>query len=194
METMMIPFSRPLCSVFSGEAVGLVDHPTNSISDKVIGAAIEVHRHLGPGLLESSYHACLCHELELRKLACRSRVSLPLEYQGMHIARGYVIDLLIEDSVIVEIKSVAQLLPIHSAQLMTYMRLQRVSSGLLMNFNVDLLPHVARCPGSLPDPYPRRPRRQPGLEPFLGDGDGTTLGKGDTIPPFRRKGDVLRRG
>jgi len=77
--------------------VGLVEHPTNPISDKVIGAAIEVHRHLGPGLLESSYHACLCRELELRAIAYHSQVTLPLEHKGQQTAKGYIIDLLIED-------------------------------------------------------------------------------------------------
>lgn len=119
--------------------MGLIEHATNSISEKVIGAAIEVHRHLGPGLLESSYHACLCRELELRKISHHSQVVLPLEYKGTLIARGYVIDLLIEDSLLVEIKSVDKLLPVHSAQLMTYMRLQRAPSGLLINFNVHAL-------------------------------------------------------
>ena len=124
--------------------MGLIQHPTNPISERVIGAAIEVHRHLGPGLLESSYHACLCRELQLREIAYQSQITLPLEYKGIQIAKGYVIDLVIEDSLIVEIKSVEKLLPIHSAQLMTYMRLQGVSSGLLMNFNVDSLPHGIR--------------------------------------------------
>jgi GxxExxY protein len=124
--------------------VGLVEHQTNPISDGVIGAAIEVHRHLGPGLLESSYQACLCRELELRGIAYHSQVTVPLEYKGQPIAKGYVIDLLVEDSLIVEIKSVDKLLPIHSAQLMTYLRLQRVSSGLLLNFNVVILPHGIR--------------------------------------------------
>jgi GxxExxY protein len=124
--------------------VGLVEHHTNAISDKVIGAAIEVHRHLGPGLLESSYHACLCRELELRGIAYHSQVTVPVEYKGRQIAKGYFIDLLVEGSLIVEIKSVDKLLPIHSAQLMTYMRLQKVSSGLLMNFNVHILPHGIR--------------------------------------------------
>jgi GxxExxY protein len=119
--------------------VGLIEHPTNPISQRVIGAAIEVHRNLGPGLLESSYHACLCRELELREISYRSQVALPLEYKGIQIAKGYVIDLLIGDSLIVEIKSVDKLLPIHSSQLMTYLRLQRVSSGLLINFNVRTL-------------------------------------------------------
>lgn len=124
--------------------MGLVEHQTNPISDGVIGAAIEVHRHLGPGLLESSYQACLCRELELRGIAYHSQVTVPLEYKGQPIAKGYVIDLLVEDSLIVEIKSVDKLLPIHSAQLMTYLRLQRVSSGLLLNFNVVILPHGIR--------------------------------------------------
>jgi GxxExxY protein len=144
MGMMMILHQRLLRSSFPGGAVGLIDHPTNPISEKAIGAAIEVHRHLGPGLLESSYHACLCREPELRTIAYHSRVALPLEYKGVQIAKGYVIDLLIEDSVVIEIKSVDKLLPIHSAQLMTYMRLQRVSSGLLVNFNVDRLPHGIR--------------------------------------------------
>lgn len=122
----------------------LIEHPTNSISERVIGAAIEVHRHLGPGLLESSYHMCMCRELELQGIAYHSQVALPLEYKGTLIGKGYIVDLLIEDSLIVEIKSIDKVLPIHSAQLMTYMRLQRVSSGLLINFNVDTLFHGIR--------------------------------------------------
>jgi GxxExxY protein len=125
-------------------APGLVDHPTNSLSEAVIGAAIEVHRQLGPGLLESSYHACLSHELKLRNIPHRSRLSLPLRYKGLEIARAYVVDLLVEDRLVVEIKSVEALLPIHSAQLMTYLRLLNLSSGLLMNFNVALLPRGLR--------------------------------------------------
>lgn len=124
--------------------MGLVEHATNSISNKVIGAAIEVHCHLGPGLLESSYHACLRRELELRRISYQSQVAIPLEYKGIQISKGYVIDFLIEDSLIVEIKSVDRLLPIHSSQLMTYMRLQGASCGLLMNFNVSLLPQGIR--------------------------------------------------
>jgi GxxExxY protein len=120
--------------------VGLIEHATNQLSDATIGAAIEVHRCLGPGLLESSYHACLCRELELRGIAHDSEVTLPLQYKGIQLSKGYIIDLLIENSLVVEIKAVDKLLPIHSAQLITYMRLQGVSSGLLMNFNVHLLP------------------------------------------------------
>lgn len=135
---------RPRYSLVSEAAVGLVDHPTNRVSERAIGAAIEVHRHLGPGLLESSYHACLCRELELRQIPHQSKIALPLEYKGTQIAKGYVIDLLIEGLVIVELKSVDILLPIHSAQLLTYMRLQNVRAGLLMNFNVTTLSHGIR--------------------------------------------------
>ncbi len=119
--------------------MALIAHYTGQISEKVIGAAIEVHRYLGPGLLESSYHACLCHELALRQIIFRSEVTLPLDQKGMHLAKAYVIDLLLEDSLVVEIKSVEKLLPIHSAQVMTYMRLKRAPSGLLINFNVQTL-------------------------------------------------------
>jgi GxxExxY protein len=141
---MMTPRERLLCWGFSRGVVGLIEHPTNSISNRTIGAAIEVHRRLGPGLLESSYHACLCRELELRGIPYQSEVALPLEYKGVQIAKGYVIDLLVEDALIVEIKSVDALLPIHASQLMTYMRLQEVSSGLLINFNVHTLFHGLR--------------------------------------------------
>jgi GxxExxY protein len=102
----------------------LVEHATNRLSDAAIGAAIEVHRHVGPGLLESSYHACLCRELELRGVTYDSQVTMPLHYKGIQLARGYVIDLLIDNALVVEIKSVDKLLPVHSAQLRTYMRLR----------------------------------------------------------------------
>lgn len=121
--------------------MGLIEHQTNHVSEKVIGAAIEVHRQLGPGLLESSYQGCLCRELELRGVPHASEVVLPLEYKGVHIGKGYVIDLLVEDVVIVEIKSVEKLLPIHNSQLMTYLHLKRASAGLLINFNVQTLLH-----------------------------------------------------
>jgi GxxExxY protein len=136
---MVMPDEWLLPFGYRGGAVGLIEHSTNRISEMTIGAAIEVHRHLGPGLLESSYHSCLCRELALREIAYHSEVALPLDYKGVQIAKGYVIDLLIEDSLIVEIKSVDKLLPVHSAQLMTYMRLQSVTSGLVINFNVRFL-------------------------------------------------------
>ena len=120
--------------------MSLIEHGTNPITRKIIGAAIEVHRHLGPGLLESSYEACLCRELQLRGITYQSQIVLPIEYKGVHVGNGYIVDLLIEGAVIVEIKSVKRLLPIHSAQLMTYLRLLKLSSGLLLNFNVTILP------------------------------------------------------
>jgi GxxExxY protein len=119
--------------------VGLIEHPTNQISERVIGAAIEVHRQLGPGLLESSYHTCLCRELDLRGVSYTTEIALAIEYKGVRLAKGYVIDFLIEEAVIVEVKSVRKLLPIHSSQLLTYMRLQGLASGLLINFNVQTL-------------------------------------------------------
>jgi GxxExxY protein len=124
--------------------LALVEHPVNIVSERTIGAAIEVHRHLGPGLLESSYHSCLCRELRLRGISYQSQVELPLQYKGVQLTKSYVIDLLIEGSLVVEIKAVEKLLPIHTSQLMTYMRLQRVSSGLLINFNVSTLVHGIR--------------------------------------------------
>ncbi len=92
--------------------MGLIKHATNRLSDVTIGAAIEVHRHLGPGLLESSYHACLCRELELRGVSYHSQVDLPVQYKGIQLSKGYIIDLLIENSLVVELKSVDKLLPI----------------------------------------------------------------------------------
>jgi GxxExxY protein len=124
--------------------VTLIQHRTNPISEKTIGAAIEVHRHLGPGLLESSYHTCPCRELEIRNIPYRSQLSVPIHYKGLEIAKGYVLDLLVEDSLVVEIKSIDKLAQVHTAQLMTYMRLQGVSAGLLLNFNVPLLPQGIR--------------------------------------------------
>jgi GxxExxY protein len=119
--------------------MALIEHPSNAVSEKVIGAAIEVHRQLGPGLLESSYHACLCRELDLRGIAYRDEVAVPIEYKGVQLAKGYVIDLLVEDSLIIETKAVDKLLSIHSAQLLTYMRLRSITAGLLINFNVETL-------------------------------------------------------
>ena len=121
--------------------MALVEHRTNWISNKVIAAAIDVHRHLGPGLLESSYHACLCRELDLRGIAYQSKLPAALEYKGTVIPKGYVIDLLIEHLLVVEIKALEKVFPIHTAQLLTYMRLQKVPSGLLINFNVAVLVH-----------------------------------------------------
>ena len=124
--------------------MALVEHATNAISERAIGAAIEVHRQLGPGLLESSYHGCLCEELDLRRIAYRTEVPLSLRYKGKRLVKGYVVDVIIEDALIVEIKSVEKLLPLHSAPLMTYLRLTGLTAGLLINFNVEMLPQGIR--------------------------------------------------
>jgi len=114
----------------------------NSSEDRtgdVIGAAIEVHRALGPGLLESAYQECLCRELTLRQLPFARQVSLPVEYKGVKVDCSYRLDLLVASSIVVEIKAVSGLEPIHSAQLLTYMKLGPWRFGLLINFNVPVL-------------------------------------------------------
>jgi len=113
----------------------------NKTTEAIIGAAIEVHRNLGPGLLESAYEECLCQELQLRNLPFRRQVSLPVVYKGVKIECGYRIDLVVNDEVVVELKSVDLLQPIHEAQLLTYMRLGGWKVGLLLNFNVPVLKH-----------------------------------------------------
>jgi GxxExxY protein len=105
----------------------------------IIGAAIEVHRHLGPGLLESAYEECLCHELHLRGLPFKRQIDLPISYKGLKLDCGYKIDLIVQDTVLLELKSVEKLHPIHEAQLLTYLRLTEKPVGLLINFNVPLL-------------------------------------------------------
>lgn len=111
----------------------------NKITEAIIGAAIEVHRAIGPGLLESAYEECLCHELALRKTPFQRQVPLPVSYKGVNLDCGYKIDLLVMDQVIVELKAVERLDPIHEAQLLTYLRLSNRKVGLLINFNVPML-------------------------------------------------------
>jgi GxxExxY protein len=114
------------------------------VSREVIAAAIEVHRHLGPGLLESVYQACLGQELGLRGIDQRREVPLPVTYKGLPLEVGHRIDLLIEDLVFVELKSVEQLEPIHRFQLLTHLRLSGRWLGLLLNFNTDRIKHGLR--------------------------------------------------
>lgn len=109
------------------------------ISNRVIGCAIEVHRHLGPGLLESAYQECLVYELGRAGVAFHKEWPLPMQYKDVLIDCGYRVDILVEQSLIVELKSVDKLLPIHEAQLLTYMKLASIGTGLLMNFNVKRL-------------------------------------------------------
>jgi GxxExxY protein len=122
-------------------------------SDAVIGAAIEVHRELGPGLLESAYEACLCHELHLAGLAFERQRPLGLRYKGLTVDCGYRIDLLVEGRILVELKAIDRLLPVHAAQVLTYMKLSAISVGLLVNFNVSSLRQGLRRL-SLPPPPP----------------------------------------
>ena len=111
----------------------------DELSNKVIGCAIEVHRELGPGLLESTYEQCLAYELRQAKIPFKLQVELPVEYKEIRLDCGYRIDVLVDGRVIVELKSVDQLLSIHSAQILTYMKLAGIGIGLLFNFNVDVL-------------------------------------------------------
>jgi|ERR1700690_461166 GxxExxY protein len=109
------------------------------LTGKIIGAAIEVHRVLGPGLLESAYEECLCRELNLREIAFQRQVPLPVEYKDVKLDCGYRLDLVVQDAVILELKCVEQLLPVHDAQLLTYLKLTRKRVGIIINFNVATL-------------------------------------------------------
>jgi GxxExxY protein len=111
------------------------------LTEKIIGAAIEVHRVLGPGLLESVYEKALCHELTLRGLSFKYQIAVPLHYKGVDLECGFRIDILIENTVILELKSVERVLPVHEAQLLTYMKLMQKPVGFIFNFNVPVLRH-----------------------------------------------------
>ena len=111
----------------------------NVLTNEIIGAAIEVHRQLGPGLLEYAYQHCLAQEMMLRAIPHRRELPLPLEYKGLRLKCGYRIDFLVDDVVVVEIKSVEAIAPVHQAQLLTYMRVGGWRAGLLINFNVLVL-------------------------------------------------------
>ncbi len=113
----------------------------NEISHEIIGAALDLHGHLGPGLLESAYECALMFELIQRGLDVRCQVPMPLIYKSVKLDQGYRLDLLVEDKVIVELKSVEFLAPVHYAQLLTYLRLSDKRLGLLINFNSKLLKH-----------------------------------------------------
>ena len=110
-----------------------------ALTERIIGAAIEVHRILGPGLLESVYQMCLIRELKLRGIEYRSPVALPIIYKGESLACNLSMDIVVEGQVVIELKTVEKLQPIHEAQLLTYLRLSKIRRGLLINFNVPLL-------------------------------------------------------
>jgi GxxExxY protein len=111
----------------------------NEITEQIIGACIEIHRQLGPGLLESVYEECLCHELSVRGIRFERQKPLPIRYKTVLLECGYRLDLVVEGMIIVELKTVEQLLPIHEAQLLTYLKLSSLTLGLLINFNVPVL-------------------------------------------------------
>ena len=109
------------------------------LTEKIIGAAIEVHRALGPGLLESAYEECLCHEFHLRGICFERQRPLPVEYKGVKLDCGYRLDLIVENKVILEIKWVEHVLPVHEAQLLTYLKMTGMRVGLILNFNISTL-------------------------------------------------------
>lgn len=111
------------------------------LTGEIIAAAIEVHQYLGPGLLESTYAACLCRELQNRSIPYSREVILPVSYKGMMLDCGYRLDLVVSDSVVVELKCVSEVTDLHKAQLLTYLKLSKKCVGLLLNFNVPLMKH-----------------------------------------------------
>ena len=108
---------------------------TNTLSKRIIGIAIEVHKVLGPGLLESSYEECLCHELHLHNLSFERQKPLPVKYKGIKLDCGYKLDVVVEESIVLELKSCEKIKPIHKAQLLTYLKLTGHNLGFLLNFN-----------------------------------------------------------
>jgi GxxExxY protein len=112
---------------------------SEATASEIVDAAVKVHKTLGPGLLESVYEICLCHELSLRRLPFCRQLSLPICYEGIRLESGLRIDVLVDDSVVVEVKMVEKLLPVHEAQLMTYLKLTNKRIGFLLNFNVPIM-------------------------------------------------------
>ena len=111
----------------------------NQVTEKIIGAAISVHRVLGPGLLESAYEECLCYEFTECNLRFQRQIALPVVYKGVKLDCGYRMDLLVEDLVVIEIKAVENIIPVHEAQLLSYLKLADKPIGLLINFHVSIL-------------------------------------------------------
>jgi GxxExxY protein len=116
----------------------------NELTDAIIGGAMEVHRTLGPGLLESTYEMCLCRELNIRGIPFERQVPIPVEYKGIKLDCGYRADIIVDSRILVEVKAIDSLLPVHDAQLLTYLKLGGWKIGLLINFNVELLKHGLR--------------------------------------------------
>ncbi len=116
----------------------------NELTDAIIGAAMEVHRMLGPGLLESTYEMCLCRELSIRGIPFERQVPIPVEYKGVKLDCGYRADIVVDETILIEIKAIDSVLSIHDAQLLSYLKLGGWKIGLLINFNVELLKHGLR--------------------------------------------------
>ena len=125
--------------LFHHRGTGDTEGSSTCSTHDIVGAAIEVHRHLGPGLLESAYEACLCRELWLRGITFERQVMLPLDYRGLQLDCGYRLDIVVAKSIIIEIKAVTRVLPVHRAQVLTYLKLTGLHIGLLINFNVEML-------------------------------------------------------
>jgi GxxExxY protein len=121
------------------EDIAMEGGPCAPLTQAIIGAAIEVHRTLGPGLLESAYEACLAYELTARGISFRRQLEVPINYKGQAIDTGFRLDFLVEDQVIVELKAVDKVIPIHEAQLLTHLKLMQKKVGLVINFNTRLL-------------------------------------------------------
>jgi GxxExxY protein len=128
---------------------------SDPLTEGILGAAIEVHRTLGPGLLESVYEESLCHELALQRLAFQRQVACPVSYKGVALDCGFRADVVVQEEIILEIKAVERLLPVHSAQLITYLKLARIPKGLLVNFNVTPLRQGIRRLHASPDGKPQ---------------------------------------
>ena len=114
-------------------------HENDLLTEKIIGFAIEVHRQLGPGLLESAYEECLCYELKQNGIQLQRQVALPVVYKAVRLDCGYRMDIVVDGQVIIELKTVERLLPVHEAQMLTYMKLSGIRTGLLLNFNSAVL-------------------------------------------------------
>ena len=124
----------------------------NQLSNEIVTAALEVHKFLGPGLLESAYEECLAHELALRKIPFQRQAPIPISYKGLKLDAGYRVDFIVDDSVIIELKAIETLLPIHKAQVLTYLRLTEKRLALLINFNAPLLKsNIKRIVLNLPE-------------------------------------------
>jgi GxxExxY protein len=131
--------SSSLAAMFHHRGTEDTERSSPARTHDIVSVAIDVHRVLGPGLLETAYETCLCRELFLRGIEFERQVQLPIDYRGVKLDCGYRLDLVVQGSVIVEVKSISRILPIHRAQVLTYLKLTGLRLGLLINFNVEML-------------------------------------------------------